>query len=61
MSKNELMQNGKFIEFFQKLVEQTIEIDDKLYERAMEKRHDGNGFGNHGYGYKNSINITTTI
>ena len=52
--KNELMRNGTFIENFEKLIEQTIEIDDKLYERIMEKRHDGNGFGNHRYGYKKS-------
>ena len=52
--KNELMRNGTFIENFEKLIEQTIEIDDKLYERTMEKRHDGSGFGNHKYGYGNS-------
>ena len=48
------MRSGTFIGNFEKLIEQTIEIDDKLYERAMEKRHDGNGFGNHRYGYKKS-------
>ena len=52
--KNELMRSGAFIENFEKLIEQTIEIDDKLYERAMEKRHDGSGFGSHKYGYGNS-------
>ena len=45
--KNEFMRNGTFIENFEKLIEQTIEIDDKLYKRTMEKHHDGNGFGNH--------------
>ena len=52
--KNELMRNGAFIENFEKLIEQTIEIDDKLYEQTMKKRHDGSGFGNHRYGYGNS-------
>ena len=52
--KNELMRSGTFIENFEKLIKQTIEIDDKLYERTMEKRHDGNGFDNHRYGYGNS-------
>ena len=52
--KNELMRIGVFIENFEKLIEHTIEIDDKFYEGIMEKRHDGNGFGNHKYGYKNS-------
>ena len=51
---NELMPNGTFIKNFEKLIEQTIEIDNKLYEQIMEKRHDGNGFCNHKYGYKNS-------
>ena len=48
------MRSGIFIENFKKLIEQAIEIDDKLYERTMEKRHDGNGFGNHRYGYGKS-------
>ena len=48
------MRSGTFIENFEELIKQTIEIDDKLYERTMEKRHDGNGFGNHKYGYGNS-------
>ena len=52
--KNEFMRNGAFIENFEELIEQTIEIDDKLYERAMEKRHDGSGFGSHRYGFGNS-------
>ena len=50
--KNELMRNGTFIKNFEKLIEQTIETDDKLYERTMEKRYDKNDFGNHKYGYK---------
>ena len=36
--KNEFMRNGAFIENFEELIEQAIEIDDKLYERVMEKR-----------------------
>ena len=52
--KNEFMRSGTLIENFEELIEQAIEIDDKLYERAMEKRHDGNGFGNHRYGYGKS-------
>ena len=44
--KNEFMWIVTFIENFEKLIKQTIEIDDKLYERIMEKRHDGNGFDN---------------
>ena len=52
--KNELMRSGTFIENFEKLIEQTIEIDDKLYERTIKKRHDGSSFGNHRYGYGKS-------
>ena len=48
------MRSGALIENFEKLIEQTIEIDDKLYERTIKKRHDGSGFGNHRYGYGNS-------
>ena len=45
--KNELMRTGTFIENFEKLIKQTIEIDDKLYKRTIKKRHDEKGFGNH--------------
>ena len=52
--KNEFMRSGTLIENFEELIEQTIEIDDKIYERAMENCYDGNGFGSHRYGYGNS-------
>ena len=50
--KIEFMRNGTIIKKFEKLIKQTIEVDDKLYERIMKKRHDGKGFDNHKYSYK---------
>ena len=52
--KNEFIRNGTFIKNFEKLIKQTIKIDDKLYKRTIKKRHDGNGFGDHKYSYRNS-------
>ena len=37
--KNELMRYEKKINTFENLIEAAIELNDKLYERAMERRH----------------------
>lgn len=37
--KDELMRSGSSLDTFDHLVEEAVDIDDKLYERAMEKRH----------------------
>jgi hypothetical protein len=37
--KNEMMRNEKFIENLNIMIEMTIDLDDKLYERAMKRRH----------------------
>ena len=38
--KDELMRDGRRIDSLERLIEAAIDIDDKLYERAMEKRFD---------------------
>ena len=38
--KNEFMRDERDYEDLQKLIEITIELDDKLYERVMKKRYD---------------------
>ena len=38
--KDELMRAGMKIEDLDDLIRASIEIDDNLYERAMERRHD---------------------
>ncbi|CAD0043000.1 unnamed protein product [Aureobasidium pullulans] len=47
--KDELMRAGMKIESLDDLIRATIEIDDNLYERAMEKRHDVAPRGKSGY------------
>jgi len=37
--KNEIMRDGKFISDMFDLIEVAIDLDDKLYERAMKKRY----------------------
>jgi hypothetical protein len=37
--KDELMRTGQKIENLDELIRVTIEIDDNLYERAIERRH----------------------
>jgi hypothetical protein len=37
--KNEIMRDGKFINDMFDLIEVVIDLDDKLYERAMKKRY----------------------
>jgi hypothetical protein len=37
--KDELIRTGQKIENLDELIRTTIEIDDNLYERAMERRH----------------------
>ena len=37
--KNELMRYEKTIDTFEDLIEAAIELNDKLYERAMERQH----------------------
>jgi len=38
--KDEIMRDGKSINDMFDLIEVAIDLDDKLYERAMEKRYD---------------------
>ncbi len=38
--KNELMRNDARFDIIQTLVKIAIDIDDKLYKRAMKKRYD---------------------
>jgi hypothetical protein len=38
--KDELMRTGQKIENLDELIRATIEIDDNLYERAIERRYD---------------------
>jgi hypothetical protein len=38
--KDELMRTGEKIDNLDDLIYATIEIDDNLYERAIERRHD---------------------
>jgi len=38
--KNEIMRDDKFINDMFDLIEVVIDLDDKLYERAMKKRYD---------------------
>jgi len=38
--KDEIMRDGRFISDMFDLIEVAIDLDDKLYERAMEKRYD---------------------
>jgi len=37
--KDEIMRDGKFINDMFDLIEVVIDLDDKLYERAMKKRY----------------------
>ena len=43
--KDELMRSGGVIDTLDGLIEEAIETDDKLFERSMEKRHDGGTSG----------------
>ncbi|KAG9703200.1 hypothetical protein KCU59_g23009, partial [Aureobasidium melanogenum] len=47
--KDELMRAGMKIESLDDLIRASIEIDDNLYERAMERRHDVAPRGKSGY------------
>jgi len=38
--KDEIMRDGKFISDMFDLIEVVIDLDDKLYEKAMKKRYD---------------------
>ncbi len=38
--KDEIMRDGKFISDMFDLIEVVIDLDDKLYKRAMKKRYD---------------------
>ena len=39
--KDEITFDGRAVDTLDELIAQAIDIDDKLFERAMEKRHDG--------------------
>lgn len=47
--KDELMRDGRRVETMGELVKVVIDIDDKLYERALEKRYDSKSTGKAGY------------
>ena len=47
--KDELMRDGRVIDSMDELTKAAIEIDNKLYERAMEKRYDGGNQGRAGF------------
>ena len=53
--KDELMRDGRKIDGLRDLVQVTIDLDDKLYERALERRYDSKVSGKAGYtpGYDN--------
>ncbi len=38
--KNEIMRDGRILSDMFNLIEVVIDLDDKLYERAMKKRYD---------------------
>ena len=40
--KDELMRNSRIIDLLDILIRTAIDIDDKLYERAIEKKHNFN-------------------
>ncbi|OTA22083.1 hypothetical protein BTJ68_14755 [Hortaea werneckii EXF-2000] len=47
--KDELMRSGGSHDTLELMIQDAIEIDDKLYERKMEKRHNGQYRGRSGY------------
>jgi hypothetical protein len=47
--KDELIRTGEKIESLDELIRATIEIDDNLYERAMERRYNIAPCGKSGY------------
>ena len=51
--KDELMRNGRIIDSLDILIRTAIDIDDKLYERAIEKKHNFNPRGT--FGFNSSI------
>ena len=48
--KDELMRSAGIAQDLEGLISQVIEIDDRLYERAMERRHDTPASSNRGWG-----------
>ncbi|KAI6849248.1 hypothetical protein KC323_g9575 [Hortaea werneckii] len=47
--KDELMRSGASHDTLELMIQDAIEIDDRLYERKMEKRHNGQYRGRSGY------------
>ena len=47
--KNELMRDERFIENLKTLIEVTINLNNKLYERIIEKRYSKQCFGRKNY------------
>ena len=47
--KDELMRDGRVIDSLDELTKAAIEIDNKLYERAMERKYDGENRGRAGF------------
>jgi hypothetical protein len=54
--KDELMRNSSIIDSLDILIRTAIDIDDKLYKRAIEKKHNFNPRGSFGFnsGIKNN-------
>ncbi|KAI7517710.1 hypothetical protein KC331_g21573, partial [Hortaea werneckii] len=47
--KDELMRSGAAQDTLERMIQAAIEVDDKLYERQQEKRHNGQYRGRSGY------------
>ena len=47
--KDELLRYGATQDTLERLIKVAIEVDDKLYERAIERRHTGQFRGRSGY------------
>ena len=47
--KDELMRDGRTIRNLTELIEIAIDLDDKLYERAVERKYDSRPGGRSGY------------
>ena len=61
--KDELMCNGRIIDSLDILIRTAIDIDNKLYKQAIEKKHSFNPRGTYGFnsGIKNSYSASDPI
>ncbi len=53
--KDELAFDGCLVETLDELISRAINIDDTLYERAMERKHDARQQGSYGFGERRGI------